>query len=298
MNNGVTVDLAELIGLRFSVSKLHLFSPLKTSQQQSGTKTSSHLGRGMDFAKVRPYQAGDDVRHINWRLTARTGKPFSKVYQEERERPVYVLVDQSASMRFGTRNCFKSVLAARIAALITWASLQHNDQIGGTVFTDTQLQTIKPKRQRKTALQFLDAIVTVSQASTQAGTDNQLTRSLKNLQRNIHAGSIVVLITDGMQLNAENKILIQGLSQHNTVLCIMPFDPIERAAPKKNLFHFTDGEAQLEFDGYGKQAILAYQQLFTTRYDALVQLSQQCRLQLLPLATNANLIDELNKVRM
>jgi uncharacterized protein (DUF58 family) len=298
MSDGVNIDLASLIRLRFSATKLNLFSTQKTQTQQAGIKRAIHLGRGMDFAEVRPYQAGDDVRHINWQLTARTGKPYSKIYQEERERPIYLVVDQSSSMHFATRTMFKSVLAAKLAALFAWAGLKHNDQIGGIVFNDQDTQWLHPKRQRKTVLQFLNTIVKLNQ-QVPSNTDNHLlTPSLQKLKAEMTSGSVVIVISDFMGLDSAAERLLLSMSRYNTVLCVFTYDVIENHAPKNNVFMFTDGEQRLAFDGLSKQYITAYQNLFAERLALLENLANKSHLRLLTVPTNADLISILNKVRL
>ena len=302
MSDGIHTDLRQLIRLRASAAKLCLFSAQKTQTLQAGTKQATHLGRGMDFAEVRPYQAGDDVRHINWRLTARAGKPYSKIYQEERERPMYLLIDQSSSMAFGTRSVFKNVLAAKLAALFSWAGLKHNDQIGGAVFNDDGHHWVKPKRQRKTVLQLLNEVVHYNHQSPGPSSGisvaNPLLNTLKHLQREMHSGSIVVIISDFSHCDAECEKLISNISQYNTVLNIMTYDVLESTAPTKNLFNFTNGEQTLEFDGFSKKYHTAYQALFAQRVQQLKTLCQKTRARFLLVATNDDIFKALKKVSL
>lgn len=298
MTDGLHTDLNQLIRLRASAAKLPLFSTQKTQALQAGTKLATHLGRGMDFAEVRPYQAGDDVRHINWRLTARAGKPYSKIYQEERERPIYLIVDQSSSMAFGTRTMFKRVLAAKCAALFAWAGLKHNDQIGGAVFNDTGYHWLKPKRQRKTVLQLLHEIVNYNQQSPQAGSENNFHAALSRLQRDMHSGSIVIIISDFTQMTEQVKTILTSISQYNTVLNVLTYDALETSAPEKNVFNFTDGDQHLEFDGFSKHYIQSYQAMFAERLAQLKTLSQKTRARLLTIATNEDIFTLMKKVHL
>lgn len=298
MREGIHTDLNQLIRQRFIAAKLQLFCDHKTQQQNAGTKAATHLGRGMDFAEVRPYQAGDDVRHINWRLTARAGKPYSKIYQEERERPIYIVVDQSASMQFGTRTLFKSVLAAKLAAVYAWAGLSHNDQVGGMVFNDDKYQWIKPKRQRKTLLQFLTSIATYNRHTTAVNEKNQFEKVLQQLKRNITSGSIVIVISDFMQLNDTAATVLTSMSRYNTILNVLTYDVLEQQAPKNNIFNFGDGEHQFEFDGFAEANIQAYQAMFAQRNSMLTTLCHQNKMRLIKVATNANLRDAVTKVRL
>nr|WP_241480308.1 DUF58 domain-containing protein [Legionella norrlandica] len=132
MTNGVIAELSELIDLRRYVHSVH-YKP-QGRALRSGNHISKFRGRGMDFAEVRNYQAGDEIRHMEWRVTARTGRPHVKIYQEERERPVIMLVDFNPSMIFGTKIAFKSVVAARLASLLAWTVIKQGDRVGGSFF--------------------------------------------------------------------------------------------------------------------------------------------------------------------
>lgn len=132
MTEGVTVQLDELIALRRYAQRVH-YKPTG-SAIRAGNHLSKLRGRGMDFAEARNYQAGDEIRHMEWRVTARTGRPHVKLYQEERERPVVILSDFNPSMFFGTRLAFKSVIAARLAAMLAWTAIKQGDRVGGLFF--------------------------------------------------------------------------------------------------------------------------------------------------------------------
>ena len=127
----------------------------------AGPNKSNFRGRGIDFEEVRNYQPGDDIRSIDWRVTARTGTAHTKLFREERERPVLVAVDQRSSMFFGSSHCFKSVLAAQLASLLAWSALDAGDRVGGLVFNDASHREIRPRRSRKTVLALLSQISAV-----------------------------------------------------------------------------------------------------------------------------------------
>lgn len=132
MADGVIAELNELIDLRRYAQSIR-YQP-EGRAIRAGNHLSKLRGRGMDFAEVRNYQAGDEIRHMEWRVTARTGRPHVKIYQEERERPVVILADFNPSMIFGTRVAFKSVVAARLAAMLVWTVIKQGDRVGGVFF--------------------------------------------------------------------------------------------------------------------------------------------------------------------
>jgi uncharacterized protein (DUF58 family) len=150
----VRVNPATLIGLHRAAGSL----PLKSSKIQarfSGNYLATFKGRGMEFDEVRPYQPGDDIRTMDWKVTARTGKPHTKLFREERERPVLLWVDYRKPMFFGTRGSFKSVVAAKTAALLAWSAIQHGDRLGGLIFSEKVHQEIRPHRGKAATLHFI-----------------------------------------------------------------------------------------------------------------------------------------------
>ena len=155
---GVSVDLPELVALRVRAAQLARVERHKTADKLSGLQSSPFRGRGMEYAESRPYAPGDDVRHIDWRVTARTGRTHTKLFQPERERVTAVVYDASPPMAFGTRGCFKSVQAARLAALMVWAAQAEGDRLAAAT-CGRMREVIPPLSARRGALRVLDALV-------------------------------------------------------------------------------------------------------------------------------------------
>ena len=155
---GATSTLEDLIALRQVATSIEYERKHRTTSKLAGLLSSSIKGRGIDFEEVRGYQPGDDVRNIDWKVTARTLNPHTKVFTEEKERPVFLIVDQSASMFFGSRITFKSVVAARIASILAWCAHEQGDRIGGIIYSDLVHKKIKAKRGIKTVLSLLNDI--------------------------------------------------------------------------------------------------------------------------------------------
>ncbi len=158
LSGGAYTDIRDLIRLRYAVRELDSLTLPKSTNPLAGLLTSKFRGRGTDFAEVRVYQPGDDVRTIDWRVTARTQIPHTKLFQEEKERPVLILVDQSISMFFGSQVAFKSVVAAEAAALIAWTNLDRGDRVGGIVFNENLHREIRPRRSKHSVLRLLHEI--------------------------------------------------------------------------------------------------------------------------------------------
>ena len=155
---GAYAELNDLIALRFPARQLELGRRNRALSALAGPNKSNFRGRGIDFEEVRSYQPGDDIRTIDWRVTARTGSAHTKLFREERERPVLVVVDQRSSMFFGSSHCFKSVLAAQLASLLAWSALDAGDRVGGLVFNEAGHREIRPRRSRKTVLALLSQL--------------------------------------------------------------------------------------------------------------------------------------------
>lgn len=248
---GAYVTLADLIALRFPARQLSLGRQSRALSHLAGPNKTNFRGRGIDFEEVRSYQPGDDIRTIDWRVTARTGQAHTKMFREERERPVLVVIDQRNSMFFGSRHCFKSVLAAQLGALIAWSALKDNDRVGGLVFGDAGHQDIRPRRSRATVLSLLSSIVEHNSALPRADTDtpNDFTATLTNLRRIARPGSSLFLISDfrgAWQETAREQLF--ELGKHTEITAIACSDPLEAQLPREGSYAVTNGVDRSELD--------------------------------------------------
>lgn len=247
--SGAYSELKELVGLRFRARDLTLFKHNRSRSLLAGTGISPFKGRGVDFEEVRTYQHGDDIRSIDWRVTARRSKPHTKVFREERERPVLVLLDQSHSLFFGSRLNFKSVTAAETCALLAWATLNHGDRIGGVVFDEEQLSEIRPKRSKQTLMHLLKKISEHNQslqarsipASVSAANGGYLARALRHARRVSHPGTHIFVISDFTQHNKETLRHFTRLSRHCEIMAIHISDPMEADLPRPGRYDITNG---------------------------------------------------------
>ena len=198
---GAFVDLRQLLDQRHVARHLELDYNARTRLGMTGTHISRVKGRGVDFEEHRAYQPGDDIRTIDWRVTARSGRPFTKVFREERERPVIIGVDQSHAMYFGSQVAFKSVVAAEAAAIICWTTVDNGDRVGGAVFADTSVDLVKPRRSKRSALRFLHVLAEYNQTlvdshARSAPAEGRLKSALQQMCRITRPGSNVYLISD------------------------------------------------------------------------------------------------------
>lgn len=300
----VAVDLQELIDIRHRLREIQLFSTPARRSPLIGLHHSRLRGRGVDFDQVRVYQAGDDVRSIDWRVTARTREPHTKLFHEERERPVFVMVEQSRRLFFGSGLSLKSVLAARAAALLGWAALGHNDRIGGLVLSEHDTHEIKPRRNKQSLLQLLNLIVRANHALLEApghaghaGSDG-FGQALRRAREVLRPGSLVMVVCDERALGAtpQGDLAEQqlGLLARHTDLVLLPVsDPLDHALPAAGLMRFVDGMAQLEVDTHVDERRLAYRAQGEARRERWRRLSQRLGVPLLPLSTQSELIEQL-----
>lgn len=233
--NGVNTSIAEL--MRYRYQPLSLPIPRTTgSSVQAGQRLSRLRGRGMEFDEVRHYQAGDDIRAIDWRVTARTGQTHTKLFREEKERPVFVCVDLSSSMWFGSKLLLKSVQAAHIAAGVAWHTVKRGDRIGGVVLNNQHHVELKPAARQHGALLLLRQLVAlhpqnITAPHVQHSDSNSLNTQLQRLIKLCKPGADVVIISDFSQLNSQTTELLQVLRKHHTVSAVVITDPFEERLP-------------------------------------------------------------------
>ncbi len=284
--SGAYCTLQSLVNLRLQAKDLPLFQPGRSHQQMLGNARSPFKGRGVDFEEVRAYQFGDDIRSIDWRVTARRMKPHTKVFQEERERPVMVLLDQSHSMFFGSRLNFKSVTAAEISALIAWATLNHGDRIGGVIFNEQELQETRPKRSRKTLMHWLNQTEKMNlklRAASVPSLDAEhgLTRTLRHARRVAHPGTQIFLISDFHHVNDEAEQHLSQLARHTELMAIKVSDPLEQELPIPNQYCVTDGMHNLTINTRLQPLRQQFQQHYQAKNEQLQSMLSRFRIPLL-----------------
>ena len=238
--DGVTATLAELVRCRPDRG-LGGFAPGgRVTTHVAGRAASPFRGRGMEFDEARVYRPGDDVRAIDWRVTARTGTVHTKLFREERERPVLVLVDARASMRFGTRVRFKSVLAARVAATLSWVAIDGGDRLTGFTLGTDALRGLPSTRTRRGLLAWLHAVAEatrapVAEASPEgpAPAEPSLARALARLRRVCRPGALVFAIGDFDDLDGGAEVELARLALRAHVTTVLVHDPLETALPTR-----------------------------------------------------------------
>lgn len=241
----VHATLDELIGLRLRARELASGVRRRAHEPRGGTLHSPFRGRGMEYAESRPYSAGDDVRHVDWRVTARSGQLHSKLFHAERERVSAVVMDASPAMAFGTRGCFKSVQAARLAALFAWLALGEGDRLAG-VACGASAADMPVTGGRRGVLRLLDHLIAwqpaPAPATLQAAADGGLADALQRLERVLRPGSHVLLTLDASSIDEASARVLSRLSRHHDVLACVLADALECEPLPPGRYPISDGQ--------------------------------------------------------
>jgi uncharacterized protein (DUF58 family) len=271
---------------------------LRVRSLQTGAYVSHFRGRGMEFDESRPYQPGDDPRSIDWRVTARSTTAYTKLFREERERPVLIMVDLRSNMHFATRGCFKSVNASRAAALLSWAAHHRGDRLGGLVFGDTVHRELKPRLGRQAALRFLHELAEHPDWSQReqlpmADREAPFTLAMASLRRVARPGSLVVILSDFLGINRAAQSYLSSVARHNEVLAVVLSDPLERELPPPGRYRLVKDDDELAIDTHGQAARRDYRAAFESRAHDLEKFCQRYGIHLMPLSTHDDPVSAL-----
>lgn len=287
LNPATCVTITELIELRRFARKLDLNRRQPASAQLAGNHASRFRGRGMDYQESRAYQAGDDIRNMDWRVTARAGRPHTKLFQEERERPMVHCIDLGPSLFFATRGALKSVIAARAATLLGWAAAARGDRIGGLLFNGGHHE-LKPRSGHHGVLRLIHALVEQTDprqglaARPDPGGFNQ---ALIRLRRIARPGSLVFLISDFYGLDADTGNHLLHLRDHIDLVALQILDPIEAAPPPPGRYGVTDGERAGVLDTRSAADRGHYRAFFEQHQEMVEATMSRYRIPLLQLST-------------
>jgi uncharacterized protein (DUF58 family) len=288
----VYADLDELVRLQFKATGFSFLPRQPVHSILYGRHASRLRGRGLNFEELRRYVPGDDIRNVDWKATARAGEPNVRVFTEERDRPVWLLVNQCQSMFFGSEQKMKSVIAAEAAALAAWRSLANGDRVGGMIYDDDDIVSIKPQRSRDQVMRLLSAVTDKNHAlsagnDTSADVDENpvINRLLRQLLPLAPHDCLVCMIGDGGKTNAETSELITRLTEHNDLIFILVFDPMERSLPNAGRLTGGDGRRELEFDSSNARLREAFGDEFSARLQGFKGLSRRHAIPLLPIST-------------
>ncbi|MCW8934720.1 MAG: DUF58 domain-containing protein [Gammaproteobacteria bacterium] len=293
----VRIKQSTLISLNRDARQLPLNSA-SIRAQFNGQYLSTFKGRGMEFDESRPYQPGDDIRAMDWRVTARTGKAHSKVFREERERPVLLWVDYRQPMFFGTQQHFKSVLASKAAALLAWSTAHHGDRLGGLIFSETEHIELRPSRGKSASLHFIKQLAQHSawnNKNRQSVHTKSAADALSRLQRVNKPGSLIFLISDFRNMDELGWAKLSQLSRHSDVVLISIYDPLEQQLPPAGNYKISDGEKELNLNTYNKKQRQQYQQRFLNQQSQLKNSSIKMGMHYLNISTADEILPTLQK---
>jgi len=295
----VYTDLHALVRLRYTARGFSYLPRQSVRSLLSGRKRSRLRGRGLDFDELRHYRPGDDIRTMDWRVTNRTGKPHVRVYTEERDRPVFALVDQRLPMFFGSRNKMKSVVAAEVAAITAWRVLSVGDRIGAILFNDDRIVEARPSRSDKKVMGWLGDLSDMNNSlSVRPGHNSDpamLLQALRTTERCIDHDYLVILISDFYGWNDYTMKVIQRISRHNDIVCAMIFDPLERDISGADKLVVSDGKYQLDIDPKRKGLGEKFEASFESSFAHVQHELKRHRIPVLPVDTLRPAADQLRE---
>ncbi|MCJ8298791.1 MAG: DUF58 domain-containing protein [Pseudomonadales bacterium] len=289
---GVYPQLQQLLALGKYIQRIDLDTQRRTSPSAGNWQTRMR-GRGLDFAEVRLYQPGDDIRSIDWRVTAKTQKTHTRVFTQERERPIILAADLRSDMFFGSVNCFKSVACAGVMSALAWVALKSKDRVGGLVIGDNSHIELRPKASRKRVLSYIRYLQQYAQQLHSPISTNpkqsldQLFAKLKQVSR---PGSAIYIASDFHDIETLNKGRLLKLSRHNQVTFIVISDPLEWQLPFTHNLSVTDGK---------NTSILsqsrANHNLMKARQESIAAFCKPLNIEIIALSTRDNLLDVLEQ---
>lgn len=294
----VYADLRELVLLKNRLRGLSFLPRQPVQSLLSGRHASRLRGRGLNFEELRHYQSGDDVRSIDWKVTARTRQPHTRVFTEERDRPVLLLIDQRINMFFGSQVYMKSVTAAHLAALTTWKTLDQGDRVGAIVFDDDRQQHFAPRRSQLTATKLLSTIVEFNHQLSASAPDPEdnlaFANTLRHASRLAAHNHLIVIISDFYGLNEQCSSSLRFLTTHNDVLGMLVHDPLASRLPSSKQLVVSDGQLQLDVGDRASRQRVA--DAVTGRIESVLNLQRRFDMPILPISTGEDALPQLQKL--
>lgn len=297
---GVYTSLDELVRIQYRARGFTFLPRQPVHSLLTGRHASRMRGRGLNFEELRGYAPGDDIRSIDWKVTARTGEPHVRVYTEERDRPALLVVDQRMSMFFGTRVNMKSVTAAELAAAGAWRVLDQGDRVGAVVFDDGDVVDVRPLRSADTVHRILRAIVDKNRAlraeSTARRNPAMLNEVLRQVSHLVGHDYIIALFTDFDGADGETRRLVTRLAQANDVIAFPVYDPIATEIPESANLVVSDGELQVELStakGSTRKQIAAFTD---ARMGAVLVWQAELGIPVVPVTTERDALEQVREL--
>ncbi len=297
---GVYTTLQDLIRLQNQATGFSFLPRQPVYSLLSGRHSSRLRGRGLDFEELRQYRPGDDIRTMDWKATKRSGEPYVRVYTEERERPVLLLVDQRISMFFGSQVNMKSVTAAEAAALAAWRVVDSGDKVGAIIFNDHEIREVKPRRSKKTVMQILQRIVEQNNALS-VDKDILSNKGMLDLalEKAVHLAGhdyLICIISDFSGLSDKSLHHVKQLSNHNDVMLLPVYDPLARELPENATLVISDGSSQILLDSGENRLRKRFPEFLQGRLKTLSNALVKFGVPILPLHTAEDVAKQVRTV--
>lgn len=295
MTTRIHPTLEDLVLLRLKARGFSFQLRQPVSSLLSGRYASRLRGRGLIFEELRDYRPGDDIRAMDWKATARLRKPHVRVYSEERERPVLLIVDQRTPMFFGSARTTKATAATEVAALAGWRSLDSGDRVGALIFSDDEVVEVKPHRSRGNVLRICDELVkanaklSATRDPVDSTTLNDALRQAINVAKHDH---LVLMITDFADADPKTRELTTVLAAHNDLMAVLVYDPLGASMPIRTHVTATDGQKNVTFSG-GSDFDDRFETAFRERMDVLTSILQSLRIPILPICTHESVTQQI-----
>ncbi|MCZ6503076.1 MAG: DUF58 domain-containing protein [Gammaproteobacteria bacterium] len=285
----VYADLRELMSFKHRAKGFSFLPRQPMHSVLAGRHASRLRGRGLNFEELRHYRSGDDIRAMDWKVTNRTGKPHVRVYTEERERPVILVVDQRVNMFFGSVRYMKSVIAAQLTSLAAWRVLASGDRVGAVIFDDSEVIEIRPHRSQKTVMRILKQTVAMNHrlnaGMSSERNDAQLSEVVHKTEQLCSHDHLVVIISDLSGWNEQTLKLVKRISRHNDIVSAHIYDPLERQLPESGRLLVSDGVMQIEVNANDANLQAGFAEAFTDHEDYIESELRKHNIPLIPINT-------------
>jgi uncharacterized protein (DUF58 family) len=296
---GVYSNLDDLIRIQFKARNFSFLPQQPVASVLSGRYASRLRGRGLNFEEIRRYLPGDDIRTMDWKVTARTRSPHVRVYTEEKDRAILLVVDQRINMFFGTRDKLKSVTAAELAALGAWRAVAVGDRIGAVIFNDAELFDIQPQRSQKTVMSILGNVVQMNhalRADTQVEPNaGMLNRALEKALQLVPHDGLIVMISDFFGVDEQTERLTARMAEHNDVLALLVHDPI-RLQPAGERVTVSDGSLQMEIDFANKHVREKLAENYREEQEHITRFLNRLAAPLLMISNQGDVVDQVRRL--
>lgn len=295
----ISVSLSQLRRLEGHAKTLNFLPRQPARSILNGRHASRLRGRGLNFEELRDYLPGDDVRSIDWKVTARTGKPHVRVYTEERDRPALIVVDQRMSMYFGSQLNMKSVTAAEAAAIAAFRILDQGDRVGGIVFGDEVITEIRPQRSRRALDAFISAVANANsllKADAPRKAAMSLNHPLEAVLKIAHRDYLVIVISDFDGIDQHTEKLMRGIAQHNDLILAAVTDPLAHEVKSNLKLVVSDGQLQAELDTGTEQARQLLIEFVKGRLAEVLTWEKKFGVPILPLSAGEETVPQIKRL--